>query len=276
MSDERPTERVGQTKRDQQVTDQRAAVQRRWWLGGMAAFAVLVVVTVAVFASGGGDEPEGVSTVPGASTANSTASSTADGGTVDATGIPGSSVGTGPVDTVTDTSGGEPTAPTQTTIIGATSVPGITVPFTPGSLATVPVQTVVTAPPVAIDEEADAGTGMTFRLTELEAVDGEANGPGEIAGPAVRVTVVAANDSASPVSLVGVVVDLTYGAEKTSAAPLSGPGVVRFEGQVAAGGSATGVYVFDVPVDQRGVVTVLVSYLASVSPVVFEGPAPTP
>jgi hypothetical protein len=270
---------MGQTEQDTQATDPRPASPRRWWLGAVAALAVLVVVTVAVFASGGGDGSDGASAgQPGASTATSTA----DGGTVAATEDPGSTTGTGPADTVPGASvpgasvPGASTSAPQTTIIGATSVPGITVPFTPGSLATVPVQTVVTAPPVAIDDVADAGTGMTFRLAELEAVDGEASGPGEIAGPAVRVTVIATNSSVSPVSLEGVVVDLIYGATKASAAPLSGPGVVRFEGQVAPGASATGVYVFDVPVDQRGVVTVLVSYLASVSPVVFEGPAPTP
>jgi hypothetical protein len=117
---------------------------------------------------------------------------------------------------------------------------------------------------------------MTFRLEQLEAVDGEANGPGELAGPAVRVTVVATNDSPSPVLLESIVVDLTYGAQNTSAAPISGPGALRFSGEVAPGASATGVYVFEVPVDQRGAVSVLVSYAASVSPVVFQGEAPKP
>jgi hypothetical protein len=128
---------------------------------------------------------------------------------------------------------------------------------------------------VAIDEEADPGTGMSFRLERLEAVKGEANGPGEIAGPAVRVTVVATNDTGAPVLLETVVVDLQYGPDDSSAAPLSGPGAVRFTGELAQGASATGVYVFDVPLDQRGEVSVIVSYLASVSPVVFTGPAPT-
>jgi hypothetical protein len=72
------------------------------------------------------------------------------------------------------------------------------------------------------------------------------------------------------------VVDLVYGTDRTSAAPLSGPGVVRFSGELAQGASATGVYVFDVPVDQRGEVSIIVSYTAAVSPVVFTGPAPRP
>ena len=273
MTDEQSPEQV-----NQQPIDPRAAVQRRWWLGGIAAAAVLVVGTVAVFASGGGDDDEGAagstvagaaSTTPGDSSATTSAGDTVSTGTADPT------ESTEPVVVATSEGTVGSTVPTQTTLIGATTVPGPTVPFEPGSLETVPVETVVTAPPVAIDEEADAGTGMTFRLERLEAVQGEATGPGEIAGPAVRVTVVASNDSSAPVLMEGVVVDLTYGPDKTSAAPLSGPGVVRFEGEVAPGASVTAVYVFDVPLDQRAAVSVLVSYLASVSPVVFEGPAPT-
>lgn len=253
-------------------------VQRRRWLAGIAAFAVLAVVTIVVLASGGDDSDD----APDAS-AGSAATTGADevDSTVSATAAPPTTADNGPAGTavagtaVTGTAVTGTTVPTQTTLLGATSVPGVTVPFVPGSLATVPVNTVVPAPPVAIGDEADAGTGMTFRLAQLEAVKGEATGPGEIAGPAVRVTVVATNDSASPVLLEGAVVDVIYGQAKTSASPLSGPGVVRFEGEVAPGGSATGVYVFDVPVDQRGAITVLVSYLASVPPVVFEGAAPT-
>ena len=229
--------------------------RHRWAVGAVVAVVLAVVLTIVV-AGGGDDSPD---TDLGATASTAPDTSTPGDGSTEAT-TAGSS-------TVTDPDG---------TLVGATSVPGVTVPFTPGSLDTVPVETVVTAPPVGIDEVADTGTGMTFRLEQLEAVDGEANGPGEIAGPAVRVTVVATNDSPSPVLLESIVVDLTYGAQNTSAAPLSGPGALRFSGEVAPGASATGVYVFEVPVDQRGAVSVLVSYAASVSPVVFQGEAPKP
>ena len=249
--------------------------RHRWTVGAVAAVALVVVLTI-VFAGGGDDSPD---TDPGAIDGTATTASATDGttddGSTDST-TAGTTSATDPDGTVVDSTQPGATLPTQTTLIGATSVPGVTVPFTPGSLDTVPVETVVTAPPVGIDEVADAGTGMAFRLEQLEAVDGEANGPGEIAGPAVRVTVVATNDSPSPVLLEGVVVDLTYGAENTSAAPLSGPGALRFSGEVAPGASATGVYVFEVPVDQRGVVSVIVGYAAAVSPVVFQGEAPKP
>jgi hypothetical protein len=246
--------------------------RHRWTVGAVVAVVLAVVLTIVV-AGGGDDSPD---TDLGATASTAPDTSTPGDGSTEAT-TAGSSTVTDPDGTLVDsTQPGETTVPTQTTLVGATSVPGVTVPFTPGSLDTVPVETVVTAPPVGIDEVADTGTGMTFRLEQLEAVDGEANGPGEIAGPAVRVTVVATNDSPSPVLLESIVVDLTYGAQNTSAAPLSGPGALRFSGEVAPGASATGVYVFEVPVDQRGAVSVLVSYAASVSPVVFQGEAPKP
>lgn len=216
------------------------------------------------------DETTAASTLPPESTSPASSTATSDStGTTDAT-------GTTVADTVTGTT--DPDAPPTTAGTPATEVtidPDATVPFVPGNGDTVPVQTVATLPPVAIDEPADAGTGMTFQLDRLEAVQGEATGPGEVAGPAVRVTVTATNGSKQPVLIDGTVVDLVYGAERTSAAPLSGPGAVRFEGSIAPGESATAVYVFDVPIDQRAEVSVIVSYLASVSPVVFTGPAPT-
>ena len=279
MEHERPTE-SGTTPVTPATPATPATPSRRWWTVGAVAAVAAVVVLVLVVAGGGDDSPDtDLGAIDGTVTTGDTTDGTTDGTTDDGstgTTTGGTTSATDPDGTVVDsTQPGATTLPTQTTLLGATSVPGVTVPFTPGSLDTVPVETVVTAPPVAIDEVADAGTGITFRLELLEAVDGEANGPGEIAGPAVRVTVVATNDSPSPVLLEGVVVDLTYGSQNTSAAPLSGPGAVRFTGEVAPGASATGVYVFDVPVDQRGAVSVLVSYAASVSPVVFQGEAPT-
>jgi hypothetical protein len=268
------------------VPDTRAAAQRRWWWVGLVALAGLVIVTIVVFASGGdgGDDEtaDGASTTaPGAAVSGSSPVTDGVAGTVvvDASTsvAPGSSAPVAPGSSVDAAATGTTVAgATTTTLIGATSVPPPAVSFVPGNGDTVPVQTVVTAPPVAIDDVADPGTGMSFRLDRLEAVQGEANGPGEIAGPAVRVTVAAANDTGAPVLLETIVVDLVYGSDRTSAAPLSGPGAVRFSGELTQGASATGVYVFDVPVDQRDEVSVIVSYTAAVSPVVFTGPAPRP
>ena len=271
------------TRPDDTPTDRRAAAQRRWWLAGVVGVIALLVVTIAVFASGGDDGDTAPPTTAGSIDLGATSAPP-----TDATSAPDTTTDTTDTDPTGDTGAGSteppsdstaPTAATSTTAGGTTSTVASTVPpvsFVPGNGDTVPVQTVDTQPPVSIDDVADAGTGMQFRLERLEAVQGEANGPGEIAGPAVRVTVVATNDSNAPVLVEGLVVDLVYGPDDTSAAPLSGPGVVRFAGEIAPRASQTGVYVFDVPVDQRAEVSVIVSYLASVSPVVFTGPAPTP
>lgn len=274
-------------EQQQPAPDQRAVAQRRVWLVGLGALGALVLLTVGVLAFGGDDDASSAgSTLPGVATdvdGSAGATTDAGAGTTDATVVgstdpAASTATTGPDDPGTTVDGTTVAGSTTTTTATAptlATLPPATVPFVPGNGDTVPVQTVVTAPPVSIDDVADPGTGMSFRLARLEAVQGEANGPGEIAGPAIRVTVEATNDTGAPVLLETVVVDLVYGSEKSSAAPLSGPGVVRFSGELAPGASATAVYVFDVPVDQRAEVSVVVSYAASVSPVVFTGPAPT-
>lgn len=242
---------------------------RRSWITGAAVAAVLAVLLAIVLNSGDDtDDASGsVGTVPAGETTSVVATSDgAAGGTiVESTPTTGSATGT------TDVADGDAPASTAP----ASTVPTVTVPVITGSLDTVVVDTVLPAPPVAMDDVADAGTGMTFRVEQLEAVEGEAAGPGEIAAPAVRVTVVATNGGTEPVLMQSVVVDLTAGDDAASAPPLSGPGVERFVGELAPGASATGVYVFDVPIERRGRVAILVSYLASVSPVVFEGSAPT-
>jgi hypothetical protein len=240
---------------------------------------VVATIAVALLATGvvacsDDDGTSVASTLPGDPTSTPT-SGTTDSSIPDGTDDTGA--GTTVAGTASDTTDGDAsgtTAAPTATEVEVTVDPSATVPFVPGNGDTVPVQTVATLPPVAIDEPADTTTGMTFRLERLEAVQGEATGPGEIAGPAVRVTVVATNGTTSPVLLDGTVVDLIYGPDHTSAAPLSGPGAERFAASIDPGASATAVYVFDVPVDQRAEVSVIVSYLASVSPVVFTGPAP--
>ncbi len=162
-----------------------------------------------------------------------------------------------------------PTAPTPASepSSGPTGVPP------PGSLETVDVREVSVAPPVALDEAGDFGTGVTVRISDIEAVAGVAHGPGEVAGPALRLTMVADNDSQDPVSLEGMVVALTYGAEKTPASSLSDPGARPFEGELAPGGRATAAYVFGVPEEARGRVSVSTSYTGRAPTVVFEGDA---
>ncbi len=248
--------------------DARRDVQRRWWFAGIASVAVIGVVTALVLASGSDD---------GSATATSIATSGAVTDPSAAETVPGSVDAT--TDATTDPSatgtGGEVPASTAPVTVAPLD-PSVTVPVVTGTLDTVVVDTVVPAPAVSIDDIAETSTGMSFRIESLEAVDGEANGPGEIAAPSVRVTIVATNGGTAPVLLETVVVDLRSGTDQVPAPPLSGPGGARFSGSLAPDASATGVYVFDVPVDRRDLVSILVSYVASVPPVVFEGPAPRP
>jgi hypothetical protein len=143
----------------------------------------------------------------------------------------------------------------------------------PGSLEEVPVGEVTTEPAVPLTATADFGTGMTLRILRIESVQGEARGPGEIAGPAVRLTLKMSNSSDAAVSLEGAVVDVSTGADHTPAPGLTGPGGREFEGELPAGGSATAAYVFAVPEGDRDRLRVAVSYVAAAPVVVFAGPA---
>lgn len=131
-----------------------------------------------------------------------------------------------------------------------------------------------TEPAVGLDDPAAFESGVTARLDELEAVQGEAQGPGEVSGPAVRVTIELTNGTGAAIALDRTVINVYGGPEQTPGSPLSGPGVDEFSGSLAAGGSATGVYVFALPLDQRDPLQVTVSYDPEDVTVLFEGPGP--
>jgi cytoskeletal protein RodZ len=124
------------------------------------------------------------------------------------------------------------------------------------------------------DEEAPAGDAVTVALSDLEAVEGEASTPGEIAGPSLRFTVTFTNDGDSSYSLAGAVTNVYYGEEQTPAIALAEPGGSDFPAEVAPGESATGTFVYNVPADQRDQVRITVDYDAAEPALVFEGSAP--
>ncbi|MPV88086.1 hypothetical protein GB882_05350 [Georgenia ruanii] len=121
-----------------------------------------------------------------------------------------------------------------------------------------------------MDETADFGTGLTVSLTEIVPVQGVARAPGEIAGPALAVTVEATNSSAGALSLDGVTVFVSYGQDRTPATDFE-QGSAPLRGDLAAGSSATGTYVFAVPEDRRDDVRVEISYTGAAPTVAFGG-----
>ncbi|WP_448625445.1 hypothetical protein [Geodermatophilus sp. URMC 64] len=151
------------------------------------------------------------------------------------------------------------------------------VPNPPTPIPTGPTENVdelpAALPEVALDSPAAVGNGVVATLTGIEAIQGTANGPGNIAGPAIRVTVHVENGTADPITLAGAAVNMYYGADKTPASPLDDPSQRPFGvDMVDPGESADGVYVFTVPSDARDAVTVEVGYQAGAPLLLFAGP----
>lgn len=113
--------------------------------------------------------------------------------------------------------------------------------------------------------------GVTVDVPAIEAIEAEAQGRGSISGPAVRVTVRLQNGTAAPLVLDDAVVTLVFGPDAAPASPVDDPSTVPFSGTVAPGDEGEGVYVFRVPADQRGAVTVQVAVRPGASVVTFAG-----
>ncbi|MGY1591291.1 hypothetical protein ACI79D_04875 [Geodermatophilus sp. SYSU D00708] len=150
-------------------------------------------------------------------------------------------------------------------------------PLPPTPTPTGPTDNVDEPPPslpeVAIDAPAAVGNGIVASIASVEAIDGTAVGPGNVAGPALRLTVRIENGTSEAVSLDGVSVNLSYGADREPASPLDDPSRVPFTGTVEPGATGEGVYVFSVPTDVRDLITVEVGYQAGAPLLLFTGPA---
>lgn len=165
-------------------------------------------------------------------------------------------------------------ASTTSAVATDTSVPAPLPTPTPTGPTDVVDQPPPALPEVPLDAEAAVGNGIVATLPRIEAIEGTAVGPGNIAGPALRVTVRIANGTAEAVPLEGVAVNMYYGADRTPASPLDDPSRRPFGGMVAAGDSADAIYVFSVPADARESVTIEVGYQAGAPLLLFTGPVP--
>ncbi|WP_314854032.1 hypothetical protein [uncultured Microbacterium sp.] len=125
--------------------------------------------------------------------------------------------------------------------------------------------------PVPLTDSVVSDSGVVVRLEKLESVVGEAGGPGETSGPAIRVTVEIVNGSTDDLTLAYTAVNLYYGSDRIPAPTIIQPGGSPFEGSVAPGESAVGVYLFTVREDERGDVTIGFDYQPGEPTVVFQG-----
>jgi hypothetical protein len=89
----------------------------------------------------------------------------------------------------------------------------------------------------------------------------------------LRISVRVHNGSTTPLRLDDVAVTMSYGGARTPASPVDDPSAAELHGALAPGGSADGRYLFTVPADDRGAVTVTVGYQADAPFLVFTGRA---
>lgn len=139
---------------------------------------------------------------------------------------------------------------------------GVEAPPEPGTLPT--------APPVALDEVADFGTGVTTRVDSVDGIEAQAQGPGEVSGPGVAIDLTVTNDSPDPVDLALFLVNLTD-ADGNPGIPMLGDPADPVEGVLAPGASVSGTYVFTVDEDARDGIRIEASYSTAAPVVVFAG-----
>lgn len=163
------------------------------------------------------------------------------------------------------------------------SSPTLESPLPPPATVPVPVPsggrvTETAEPPgsAAPTQEATIGAAATVasrvqaRITKVEAITATPQGPGEVGGPAVAVTIEVANGGASAFDLSLVSVNLTD-SEGLPASGMTGSPATWLEGSLPAGKVRSGVYVFTVPASQRSPVRVELSLHPSLPAVVFSG-----
>ena len=116
--------------------------------------------------------------------------------------------------------------------------------------------------------------GVVFTIDKLQAVNGIAQGPGEVGGPSLRFELTVRNDTASAVSLTSTVVNVYFGPDEAPATELRKPGGIPLPASVAPGRTAKGVFIFAVPEESRDQVRITADYTAGAPIAVFEGQAP--
>ncbi|QIK84195.1 hypothetical protein [Sanguibacter sp. HDW7] len=123
---------------------------------------------------------------------------------------------------------------------------------------------------VGLEAAAEPAPGLTARLVDVEDVAGTAEGPGETAGDALRVTVELTNATKRSIDLRGAVVNLYTGKDRLPTSALSGPGLVALPRTLAQDDTVRATYVFRTD-DRDGRLEVEVDIADAESVVVFRG-----
>ena len=201
---------------------------------------------------------------PGSDDDPATAAPGQDGSTPTATSTPTST----PTATATPAPGSAvPDPATGTSPAG----PAATVTDPPGPTGTVPAGTPRPRVRGDLEDRLRITDGVTVRVTGITEVRGEARGVGEVAGPALRLSVTVENATRRPLDLDLGLVTVYAGPAGTPAAALSGPGARPLPAVVPAGRSATGRFVYAVPEDERDDLRVEFAYSTKAARAVFEG-----
>ena len=207
-------------------------------LGVVLALAVLVTLVVTLRGVDG-DGADGGARAGGDAAASSSAPSTSPAPSAEGT--------TDPTATPTPT---QPAAPV------------------PGSVDELP----PSLPQVGLTETAAVGDGVTVAVTSVERFEATGTGPGNVSGPALRITLRLTNGTAADVSLDAVTVNAAHGADVTPAPDVNDVSRAPFAGSVAPGASAEGTYTFSVPAGPLDPAVVEVGYRPGAPLVLLVGP----
>ncbi|WP_210480610.1 hypothetical protein [Naasia sp. SYSU D00948] len=217
-------------------TDETATRRRTWIIAAVAAVAALGIAAAIIL----GFASRGAAPTPVRTTASASASASA-----------------------------TPDSPTASPDPSAspTAAPA---PVEPGEVVGEPGEEVTSD----IDAPATVEPGLAVVVTEVNPVEGTANAPGEIAGPALQFVIEFRNSGDQPVALDQVSVTADYGPDRTPALELEQEETVQVPAQAGAGETVRGSYVFNVPPDERGLVRLIVFTSVDAPIVAFEGSAP--
>jgi hypothetical protein len=122
-----------------------------------------------------------------------------------------------------------------------------------------PSATESTAAAVPLTAPAHLEGGVVITLARIQAINVGAEGPGEVAGAALAVTVHVDNESSQSVDMSSAVVTL-LDANGNVGNPTPASPAAPFTGAIQPKASADGVYVFNIATNNRNPINVFVSY----------------